>query len=74
MINQEFKALGRKYQVLPTLGICYRELRGLNKAMSCREGLRSFCLSFISYLFESGQCERAVFSSAMTNRNANGEV
>ena len=28
MINQEFKALRRKYQVLPNFGICCRELRG----------------------------------------------
>ena len=26
MINQEFKAQGTKYQVLPNFGICHREL------------------------------------------------
>ena len=29
MINQEFKAMGRKFQVLPNFGICCRELGGL---------------------------------------------
>ena len=29
MINQDFKAQGTKYQVLPNLGICCRELAGL---------------------------------------------
>ena len=28
MINQEFKALGRKYEVLPNFGIICRELEG----------------------------------------------
>ena len=28
MINQEFKALGRKYGVLPDFGICCKELGG----------------------------------------------
>ena len=27
-INQEFKAQGKQYQVLPNFGICCRELRG----------------------------------------------
>ena len=30
MINQQFKAIGRKYQVLPIFGICSRELGGSN--------------------------------------------
>ena len=29
MINQQFKVLGRQYQVLPNVGICCRELRRL---------------------------------------------
>ena len=29
MINQELKADGRKYQVLPNFGICYEELSKL---------------------------------------------
>ena len=34
MINQEFKALGRKYQMFPYFGICCRELRGLEVTVS----------------------------------------
>ena len=30
MINQEFTAQGRKYEMLPNLRICCKELRGLN--------------------------------------------
>ena len=29
MINQQFRVLGRKYQLLPDLGICCRDLGGL---------------------------------------------
>ena len=42
MINQEFKARGRKYQVLTKFGICCRELGGL-KVASFRACVRSFC-------------------------------
>ena len=38
MINRGFKALGRKYLVLPNFGICFRELRELkvtNFAHTC---------------------------------------
>ena len=31
MINQEFKALERKYQVLPNFGICSWELKGAQR-------------------------------------------
>ena len=41
MINQDLKALGREYQVLPNLGICCGELRGL-KVTSFRACVRSF--------------------------------
>ena len=34
MINQEFEAQERKYQVLPNFGICCRELRGRGEARS----------------------------------------
>ena len=42
MINQQFKALGRKYQVLPNFGICCRELRRL-KVTGFRACEHSFC-------------------------------
>ena len=42
MINQEFKAGGRKYQVLPNFGLCCGELGGL-KCMSFRACVHSFC-------------------------------
>ena len=44
MTNQEFKAIGRKLQVLPNFGICCRELREL-KVTSSRACVRSFTLS-----------------------------
>ena len=28
MINQEFEAQGKNYQMLPSFGVCYRELGG----------------------------------------------
>ena len=40
--NREFKVQGRKYQVLPNFGICYRELGGLKVARFCA-CMRSFC-------------------------------
>ena len=42
MINQEFKALQRKYQVLPNFGICCKEQRELKVANFCT-CVRSFC-------------------------------
>ena len=43
MINQDFKAPGIKYQVLPNFGICCcRELAGL-KVTSFRACVRSLC-------------------------------
>ena len=42
MINQEFKAQGTKYQVLPNFGICCRKLGEL-KVLSFRACVRSFC-------------------------------
>ena len=42
MTNQELKAIGRKYQVLPNFEICCRELGGL-KVTSCRACVYSFC-------------------------------
>ena len=42
MINQEFKAPGRKYQVLLNFRICCRELREL-KVTIFRACVRSFC-------------------------------
>ena len=42
MINQEFKALGRKYQVFPNFGICCEELRELKVVSFCR-CVHSFC-------------------------------
>ena len=42
MINQEFKAQGTKYQVLPNFGTCCRELGEL-KVTSFRACMRSFC-------------------------------
>ena len=41
-INQELKAQGTKYQVLPNFGTCCRELGAL-KATSIRACVRSFC-------------------------------
>ena len=41
MINQEFKALGIKYEVLANVGICCRDLRGL-KGTSFHACVRSF--------------------------------
>ena len=41
-INQEFKAQGTKYQVLPNFGICCRELGGIKVTSSCA-CMRSFC-------------------------------
>ena len=41
MINQEFQVLERKYQVLPSFGIRFRELKGL-KVTSFRACVRSF--------------------------------
>ena len=45
MMNQEFKAIGRNYGVLPNFGICYRELGGL-KVVSFHACVRSFCYVF----------------------------
>ena len=42
MINQDFKAQGTKYQVLPNLGICCRELAGLKVTSFCA-CVCSFC-------------------------------
>ena len=42
MMNQEFKARGRKYYVLPNFGLCCRELEGL-KATSFHTCVRSVC-------------------------------
>ena len=42
MMNQEFKAHGTKYQVLPNFGICCKELGGI-KVTSFRACVRSFC-------------------------------
>ena len=41
-MSQEFKAQGTQYQVLPTFGICCRELMGLT-VTSFRACVRSFC-------------------------------
>ena len=55
MTNQEFKAQGTKYQVLPNFGICCRELRELKVANFCT-CVRSFCFvgqintAFISHV------------------------
>ena len=42
MINQKFKAIGRKYQVLLNLEVCCRELRGIQVTSFCA-CVRSFC-------------------------------
>ena len=42
MISQEFKALERKYRVLPNFGICCNETRKLKVASFCAR-VRSFC-------------------------------
>ena len=49
MINQEFKAKGTKYHVLPNFGICCRELGGL-KVVSFRPCVRSFCSVMFSMI------------------------
>ena len=48
MINQEFKALRRKYQVLPNFRICCKELRELKVATFARACAVS-ALSIVSY-------------------------
>ena len=43
IINQGFKAQGRKYQVLPNLGTCRRELGGSNYEVSCTHAQFLLC-------------------------------
>ena len=50
MINQEFKAKGTKYQVLPNFGMCCRELGG---AQSCE-----FSAMRVRYLLHDSANER----------------
>ena len=59
MTNQEFKALGRKYQVLPNFGICSKEL-GRFKVTSFRACVRSFC-SVSNYL----TCNESKFTDTL---------
>ena len=42
MINQEFKAQGRRYQVLSNFGVCCKELKGL-KVVNFRAYVPIFC-------------------------------
>ena len=57
MINQEFKAQGTKYQMLPDLGICCRELRGLKLAI-----FRACVRSFFSIRQENNRAASFTFS------------
>ena len=52
MINQEFKALGIKYLVLPNFGICCRELRVLKVTSFCT-CVRSFYSFFLVQIPQS---------------------
>ena len=53
-MNQEFKAIGTKYQVLSNFGICCWELAGL-KVTSFRACVRSFCSVYLSFVIGFGQ-------------------
>ena len=57
ILNQEFKALGTKYQVLPNFGTCARELGGL-KVTSFRACVRSFCSVDLQTNFIRNKCIR----------------
>ena len=50
MINQEFKVLGRKFQMLPNFGICCRGLREL-KVASFRACVPCSCSVVVTHVF-----------------------